>query len=83
MAAQVPPGGRFSLQDLARFDGKEGRPAYVAYKGKVYDVSNSVFWEGGDHQGDHLAGRDLTPNMGGAPHDEDVLNFFPAVGELH
>jgi predicted heme/steroid binding protein len=27
--------------DLARFDGREGRPAYVAYKGDIYDVSES------------------------------------------
>ena len=47
---------KFTLEELAKFDGKEGRPAYVAYKGKVYDVSESWMWEDGDHQGLQEAG---------------------------
>ncbi|MBI4297358.1 MAG: cytochrome B5 [Chloroflexi bacterium] len=67
---------------MARFDGKDGRLAYVAYEGTVYDVSSSALWEGGEHQGDHLAGRDLTADMKGAPHDVDTLQGFPVVGKL-
>ena len=32
----------FTLEELAEFDGREGRPAYVAYDGMVYDVTESV-----------------------------------------
>lgn len=71
----------FTAAELARFDGNEGRPAYVAYQGKVYDVSESPMWEGGDHEGMHVAGNDLTQEHEDAPHDEHVLDF-PEVGQL-
>lgn len=32
---------KFTREELAQYDGKNGNPAYVAYKGKVYDVSVS------------------------------------------
>lgn len=73
---------KFTLEELAKFDGKEGRPAYVAYKGKVYDVSESWLWEDGDHQGLHEAGKDLTEDMEDSPHEDDSLSDFPFVGEL-
>ena len=50
---------KFTLEGLAKYDGREGRQAYIAYKGKVYDVSESWLWEDGDHQGLHEAGKDL------------------------
>jgi len=31
----------FSLSELSKYNGKENMPVYIAYKGKVYDVSNS------------------------------------------
>jgi pyruvate ferredoxin oxidoreductase beta subunit len=73
---------KFTLEELAKFDGKEGRPAYVAYKGKVYDLSESWLWEDGDHQGLHEAGKDLTEEMEDSPHEDDSLSDFPVVGEL-
>ncbi len=71
-----------TLEQLKQFNGRAGKPAYVAVKGKVYDVSGSFLWSDGDHQGMHVAGRDLTEEMSGAPHDEDVLEMYPLVGEL-
>ncbi len=32
---------KFTREELKKYDGKNGRPAYIAYKGKVYDVSDS------------------------------------------
>lgn len=72
----------FTLEQLKQFDGRAGRPAYVAVKGKVYDVSGSDLWVGGDHQGLHIAGHNSTDEIMNAPHDEDVLDNFPVVGEL-
>ena len=72
----------FTLDELAEFDGAEGRPAYVAYKGTVYDVSDSFLWMGGKHQGLHRAGRDLTDELSRAPHGADFLERFPVVGRL-
>lgn len=71
----------FTLEDLKQFDGQDGRPAYVAYKGMVYDLTESSMWDGGDHEGMHAAGRDLTVEHEDAPHDEHVLDF-PEVGKL-
>ena len=71
----------FTLDELAGFDGKDGRPAYVAYEGTVYDVSDSAMWEGGGHEALHVAGGDLTEEHADAPHDVYVTDF-PEVGRL-
>jgi len=72
----------FTREELQKFDGREGRPAYVAFRGKVYDVSESFLWRGGKHQVLHQAGEDLTEAMQEAPHGEELLARFPVVGEL-
>lgn len=72
----------FTAEELAKFDGKDGRPAYVAYQGVVYDVSDSSMWGGGDHEGTHVAGGDLTAAHEDAPHDVYVTGF-PQVGTLN
>jgi predicted heme/steroid binding protein len=73
---------QFTLDELKKYDGKDGRPAYIAYKGKVYDVSDDFLWVEGDHQGEHVAGKDLTEGMARAPHAEDVLERVPLIGVL-
>ncbi len=73
---------QFTLDELKKYDGKDGRPAYIAYKGKVYDVSDDFLWVEGDHQGEHVAGKDLTEDMSRAPHAEDVLERVPLIGIL-
>lgn len=71
----------FSAEELATFDGKDGHPAYFAYKGKVYDVTTSKLWKLGEHYG-LSAGQDLTEKMAGAPHGEEVLAKLPVVGSF-
>lgn len=71
----------FTLEELKQFDGRDGRRAYVAYKGMVYDLTESSMWIDGDHEGMHVAGADLTADHDDAPHDEHVLDF-PEVGKL-
>jgi predicted heme/steroid binding protein/uncharacterized membrane protein len=73
---------RFTRKELREFSGEEGRPTYVAFKGKVYDVSNSRLWTGGKHEGRHAAGDDLTESILSAPHGEEALVKFQVVGEL-
>ena len=73
---------KFTREELARYQGRNGAPAYVAYKGKVYDVSNSFLWKGGSHQVLHRAGCDLTDALGQAPHGPELLEKFPVVGRL-
>lgn len=73
---------KFTLEELKHFDGKDGRPAYIAYRGKVYDVTGDYLWLDGDHQGEHTAGKDMTEEMARAPHMEDVLERVRLVGTL-
>lgn len=72
----------FTKEELAKYNGKGGMPMYVAHKGKVFDVSKSSLWEGGEHQGMHVAGGDLTKDIADAPHESDVLDRFPVVGTV-
>jgi len=67
-------------EQLAPFDGQEGRPAYISYKGMVYDVTNSRLWKNGGHMVKHHAGSDLTEALKGAPHAEDKILAMPQVG---
>jgi predicted heme/steroid binding protein len=71
----------FTREELKKYDGRDG-VSYVAYKGKVYDVSNSFQWQKGVHQIVHRAGRELTDALKQAPHGVDMLERFPIVGEL-
>ena len=73
----------FTEEELAQYDGKNGNLAYVAYKGKVYDVTGSFLWKNGIHQVLHSAGVDLTDALEQAPHGDDVLEKFPVVGIIH
>ena len=73
---------KFTLKELAEYNGAGGKPAYVAYKGKVYNVSASSFWLDGDHFGTHQAGKDLTEDLELAPHGGEVLERTKPVGVL-
>ena len=73
----------FSKEELARYNGKNGAPAYIAYKGKVYDLSASFIWRNGRHQVLHNAGEDLTDSLEQAPHGVEMLERFPVIGTLH
>ena len=73
---------KFTLEELSKFDGRNGNPAYMGYKGKVYDVSESSFWLSGDHLGAHQAGKDLTAELDLAPHGPENLDRVKLVGDL-
>lgn len=69
-----------TTDQLTAFDGKEGRPAYIAYKGIIYDITNSRFWKNGSHMMKHHAGMDLTETLRLAPHGEDKVLAMPQIG---
>lgn len=73
---------QFTIEELQKYDGANGKPAYVAVDGIVYDISLSPPWGGGTHFGLY-AGRDLTKEFK-ACHDGDIkiLNDLPKVGQL-
>jgi predicted heme/steroid binding protein len=71
-----------TTSELAKNDGRDGRPAYVAVNGTIYDVTASPLWSGGNHQDAHHAGHDLTEELKSAPHVRAVVERFPVVGRL-
>jgi predicted heme/steroid binding protein len=73
---------KITKQELEQNNGKNGKPSYLAYKGKVYDVSESSFWLDGDHLGMHEAGKDLSEELEMAPHREENFQRVKLVGEL-
>jgi predicted heme/steroid binding protein len=73
---------KISKQELEENNGKNGKPAYIVYNGKVYDVSESSMWIDGEHMGLHQAGKDLTEELEMAPHRDENLNNVKFVGEL-
>ncbi len=84
-AGQGAAGKVFTAQELSQFDGADGRPAYVAVDGVVYDVSGSSMWPQGSHSScpGSVAGRDLSEVMKTAPaRMRDNLKRFPVVGTL-
>ncbi|MBF0505341.1 MAG: CopD family protein [Nitrospirae bacterium] len=81
-AAVKSASGTYTPDELAAFDGKEGRPAYVAYKGVVYDLTQSRLWKGGSHLRKHNAGQDMTDLLKTAPHGEEKVLAMPVAGNL-
>jgi len=72
----------FTREELSEFNGLNGKPAYIGYKNKVYDVTGSFHWKKGNHWVTHQAGNDLTEGMLAAPHFDDLLMPFTVVGTL-
>ncbi len=71
-----------TLEELSKFDGRDGRPAYIAVSNTIYDVSTSDLWQGGNHEGAHQAGYDLTTELKSAPHVRAVIDKFPVIGKI-
>jgi predicted heme/steroid binding protein/uncharacterized membrane protein len=74
--------GDMTSEQLVLCDGQDGRPACFAFKGKIYDASQSPMWKKGQHMQRHSAGSDLTVALGQAPHGEDRVMRLPEVGAL-
>ncbi|MCL2685621.1 MAG: cytochrome B5 [Candidatus Bathyarchaeota archaeon] len=73
---------KVTRQELEANNGKDGKPAWIAYQGKVYDVSESSFWSDGEHMGMHNAGKDLTEDLDMTPHQDENFNKLKLIGEL-
>ena len=69
-------------EDLMANNGKDGKPVYISFKGRVYDVSKSPLWSKGLHMNRHPSGSDLTGEISAAPHGTEVLERYPQVGIL-
>lgn len=73
---------KFTSTEIKQFNGLNGQPIYIVYKGKIYDVSTSRLWTDGKHMGQHTRDQNLTEALRAAPHGEDNILRFPFVGEL-
>jgi len=69
-------------EDLMANNGKDGKPVYISFQGRVYDVSKSPLWSKGLHMNRHPSGKDLTGEISAAPHGIEVLERYPQVGIL-
>ena len=70
-----------TLAQLALRNGQDKPDIWIAYKGQVYDVTDSRLWRQGKHY-EHWAGQDLTDELGDAPHTEEVFVKFKVIGIL-
>lgn len=68
----------FTLTELAKYNGQNGMPAYVAVSGVVYD--GGQWFSGGSHYS-HLAGQDLT-NQFYSQHSAAFLSSMSVVGKI-
>lgn len=66
---------------LAQRNGQDRDEIWIAYQGKVYDVTKSRLWRNGKHY-EHWAGQDLTDELADAPHTAAVFERFALIGLL-
>jgi predicted heme/steroid binding protein/uncharacterized membrane protein len=71
-----------TAEELSSFNGKDGQPIYIAFQGKVYDVTKSPLWAKGLHMNRHPAAKDLTGEISAAPHGPEVLERYPQIGAV-
>lgn len=70
---------KLKRNSLRAYNGRKGQKAYIAYKSKVYDVTE--LFTDGEHRS-CIAGNDLTDVLDMMPHGAEVVERFPLVGEL-
>lgn len=68
----------FTRQELARHNGQDGAPAYIAINGAVYDITRVQLLRDGRHHG-VTAGNDVSDQF---VHKEAILNRLQIVGRL-
>ncbi|MBX2960980.1 MAG: cytochrome b5 [Cyclobacteriaceae bacterium] len=78
MKAELPT---YTLAQLALRNGQDKPQVWVAFKGMIYDVTDSRLWKTGKHY-EHWAGQDLTDELKDAPHTDKVFDKFKVIGRL-
>ncbi|WP_246577924.1 cytochrome b5 domain-containing protein [Clostridium psychrophilum] len=71
----------FTLEELSKYNGIGGNPAYVSVNGVVYDVSSIQSWAGGAHFG-VSAGIDATKIFSTCHAASKILDKLPKVGVI-
>lgn len=71
----------FTPEELSRYNGRDGNPAYVAVNGVVYDVTNNAAWGGATHFG-LAAGTDVTSQFASCHAGQPILSELNVVGKM-
>ena len=71
----------YTRLQLALRNGQDRDEIWVAYQGKIFDVTQSRLWRNGKHY-EHWAGQDLTDELVDAPHTEKVFERMTQIGIL-
>ena len=71
----------YTKSQLALRNGQDKPEIWVAFEGRIYDVSTSKLWRKGKHY-EHWAGQDLTDDLKDAPHSQQVFEKFSVIGLL-
>lgn len=72
---------KISKRQLSLRNGQDHDKIWIAYEGRVYDVTESRLWLNGKHY-EHWAGQDLTAELSDAPHGIGVFDRFQCIGVL-
>lgn len=82
IAKKIQPQKVFTLEELAKYNGKNGAKAYVAVGGIIYDVTDISKWSGGNHYG-ITAGKVLDKEFLQCHSNKlDIMEYAVAVGVL-
>jgi predicted heme/steroid binding protein len=72
---------KITRRKLSLNNGQDRKTIWIAFQGKVYDVTESRLWKNGKHY-EHWAGQDLTDELADAPHGIAVFDRWTCVGML-
>lgn len=70
-----------TIAELKKYNGKNGKRAYVAVNGNIYDVTDSAVWAAATHFG-LSAGNELTKQFSSCHGNANVLKSLVKVGRL-
>lgn len=71
----------YTKSQLALRNGQDKPEIWIAFRGFIYDVTESRLWKNGKHY-EHWAGQDLTEELADAPHTDTVFSRFKLIGTL-
>ena len=74
----LPP---YTRSELALRNGQDRPEIWIAWDGKIYDVTESRLWKNGKHY-EHWAGQDLTEELADSPHGRRVFEGREPIGIL-
>ncbi|MFZ4456685.1 MAG: cytochrome b5 domain-containing protein [Bacteroidales bacterium] len=71
----------YTKSQLALRNGSDMDEIWIAFEGKIYDVTKSTYWKNGMHYG-NFAGQDLTDEFAKSPHGKRVFEKLTVIGLL-